>query len=314
VFSAGSDGKIVKWDITKLGSNFSKIDSMGIIHKALALSPDGKSLAVGGDYSRLYLYDAKTGARKTPLNGKITETWFLAYTFDGKGLISGGTERKVYYWDQNGGGAKEIHNSDSKINAIATSPIENLVVLGKSNGKIEILDLNTNLNVVLHNEDDNIAIVSLAFSRDGRYLAAGTEKGLVKRWDMKNKTAAPQVFRGHKARVNYIRFNHDNTRLATGSFDHTVSIWNMEDPTDPPIILKDHQDWVWSIEFTPDGNKLLAGCKDGKIRVWPTTIDQMSGIICDKTDRNLTTKEWEQFVGKDVIYESTCLKVAPSKK
>lgn len=312
VYSAGSDGKIVKWDISKVGNNATRIDSLpSLIHKALALSPDGKSLAVGGDYSELKIYDIEKKTSKS-LKGKISETWFLAYTFDGKGLISGGTEKKIYYWDQNG--AKEIHNSEQKINAIATSPTQNIIAIGKNNGKIELYDISTNQTTTLFKDEDNIGIVSLSFSRDGNYLAAGNEKGIVKKWDMKNKTALPMVFRGHGARVNYIRFNHNNTRLATGSFDKTVRIWNLEDPTDPPIVLHDHQDWVWSIEFTPDGEKLLAGCKDGKIRVWPTTISQMAGIICDKTNRNLNSKEWEQFVGKDVDYESTCSKLPPGAK
>jgi hypothetical protein len=40
----------------------------------------------------------------------------------------------------------------------------------------------------------------------------------------------------------------------------------------------------------------------------------MAGIICDKTTRNLNSKEWEQFVGKDVDYESTCAKFPPGPK
>jgi WD40 repeat protein len=137
-------------------------------------------------------------------------------------------------------------------------------------------------------------------------LAAGNEKGVVRMWDMTNKTLISSLT-GHTARVNNIRFSNDGNRLATGSFDKTVRVYNILNIFDPPIVLRDHDDWVWSIEFSPDGKKLLAGCKDNKIKVWPTRIDQMKDILCDKVKRNLSAKEWEQFVGSDIDYKKTCL-------
>lgn len=310
VYSAGSDGKVIKWDLYKKERNDSKIDSFPNIHKSLALSPDKKFLAVGGEYPYVKIYDLQNNTAKV-LKAKIAETWFLAYTYDNKYLISGGTEKKIYLWDQ--AGAKEIHNSTVKINAIATSPSENVIAIGKQDGSIQLYDITTG-QISNFASEEGLPVVSLSYSENGRYLASGNEKGVVKIWDMKAKATPPSIFRGHTARVNYIRFNKDNTRLATGSFDRTVRLWNFADPTDLPIVLHDHDDWVWSIEFSPDGQKVLAGCKDGKIRLWPTTIDQMADVICNKSNRNMTNKEWEQFVGQDVNYQKTCATLpVPSK-
>ena len=232
------------------------------------------------------------------------ETWFVGFTPDCKGFISSGNDKKILYWKIGVDTPVEISTSDSKINTIAISPIGNFIVVGKGNGEIALLDRDNNNSVTTFFQD-NTSIVSLAFSKNGLLLAAGNEKGLVRIWDMGTRNLLTTL-PGHSARVNNIRFSNDGERLATGSFDKTVRIWNVLSIFDPPIVLKDHDDWVWSIEFSPDGNKLLAGCKDNKIKVWPTKMDLMKDLICDKIKRNLSDKEWNQFVGDDITYKKTC--------
>jgi WD40 repeat protein len=308
IYSAGSDGKINRWDPKDAnGSRQTVGETMNLVHKAMALSPNNKLLASGGDYNYLQVFDLdKIGSKPKIIKSKTTETWFVGFTPDSKGLVSVGNDKKIFYWDLESNLPTQITSSDTKINTLALSPMgSNLIIVGKANGEISIIDRDKNNEIsVLHT--DNASIVSLAFSKNGKLLAAGNEKGMVRIFDMTTRTLFTSLS-GHTARVNNIRFNNDGDRLATGSFDKTVRLWNLLNIYDPPIVLKDHDDWVWSIEFSPDGNKLLAGCKDNQIKVWPTKIDLMKNIICDKITRNLNSKEWEQFVGDDINYRKTCL-------
>ncbi|HWZ22298.1 MAG TPA: hypothetical protein VNW06_06560, partial [Cytophagaceae bacterium] len=307
VFSAGSDGKIFKWNTNLIKENFIILsESPYSVHKALAISSDDKILVSGGDYSYLQLFDlTKPNSKPKIMNGKMAETWFLAYTYNNKGIISGGSEKKIYYWENQN--SKELYKSEVKINTIATSPIENNFIIGNVKGQLILFDLEHNNSVSMLYEDPlEIPIISTAYSKNGKLLAIGNEKGTVRIFDMTKKILYVTL-NGHSARVNNIIFSTNGGKLATASFDKTVRIWNMANLHDPPILLKDHDDWVWSIAFSADGEKLLAGCKDNLIRVWPTNMDLLANIICDKMNRNMNRKEWNQFVSEDVRYEKTCL-------
>jgi WD40 repeat protein len=109
--------------------------------------------------------------------------------------------------------------------------------------------------------------------------------------------------------VEHIIFNHAGTFMATCSKDKTVRLWNTDKNfKDQPIVLDDHGDWVWAAAFTPDDTQLLVGMHGTAITIhaWPTRIEAMSTKLCDYVGRNMTTEEWEIFVGEGIKYESTC--------
>jgi WD40 repeat protein len=70
-------------------------------------------------------------------------------------------------------------------------------------------------------------IRSLAFSRDGKTLAAGSYEGVIQLW---NIASGRQVgtLPGHISFVSSLAFSPDGTALASCSADNTLRIWKVQ--------------------------------------------------------------------------------------
>ncbi|QHT68892.1 High-affnity carbon uptake protein Hat/HatR [Rhodocytophaga rosea] len=305
VYSAGSDGKILRWDIENPEKTYTSLDQeKNSIVRTLALSRDNKWLAGGGEFSFIKIYNLSR-LDNPPQKIKIPSRliWFLSYTQADQGLVFSDSS-SVYHYDFKA--FNQLYRATSKINTIAVSPVHNTVALGNQAGQVIMLNLDKNgaESMLFQNKEP---ITAISFSQDGQLLAVGDTKGIVKVWDVKKQELISTLV-GHSARINNVSFSWDDKKLATGSWDKTVRLWNTSKWANLPIVLKDHPDWVWSVAFSADNDKLLAGCRDSFVRIWPTNAKTLADMICGKTKRNMSKKEWEQFVAEvtDVPYEKTC--------
>jgi WD40 repeat protein/energy-coupling factor transporter ATP-binding protein EcfA2 len=303
VYSAGSDGKIIRWNtLEKEKSHVVLADQKGLIHHTLALSSNNQTLAAGGDYPFIHLFDLqKTGYPVQKIKVPVQAVWFLSYINNNQGIVFADSAT-VYFYNLHS--FSKVYTTSSKINAIAVNPLDNQLAIGNEAGEIRLLNLNNTASQVLQIKDP---VTALSFSNKGSLLAIGDAKGMMRIWNSKTKVYEI-VLTGHSARIINIKFSWDDKKIASGSWDKTVRLWNTAAWNNLPIVLKDHTDWVWSISFRSDGEAILAGCRDSFVRVWPTNAKTMADILCDKTKRNMSKQEWEQFVAPidDISYEKTC--------
>ena len=97
------------------------------------------------------------------------------------------------------------------------------------------------------------AVRAVAFSRDGKWLAAAgglpARAGEVKLWDVASKTLS-QTFTGHADCIYAVAFSPDGTMLATASYDKLIKLWDMATAKEIRT-LRDHIDAVYALAFTP---------------------------------------------------------------
>jgi len=68
------------------------------------------------------------------------------------------------------------------------------------------------------------AVISVAFSLDGKMLASGSEDQTVKLWNIHTGECL-ETLHGHSKRVCSVAFSSDGKTLASGSGDETIKLW-----------------------------------------------------------------------------------------
>lgn len=108
---------------------------------------------------------------------------------------------------------------------IAASPTESIAAYigGLRNEELALLDLKVGQVTKLHVEKEQF-YSALAFSKDGKYLAVGTEKGRVQLWDVAEK-AAVRVLSTGQGKINCLAFYENSSKLVSAGQDTTILIW-----------------------------------------------------------------------------------------
>jgi len=143
----------------------------------------------------------------------------------------------------------------------------------------------------------DVNVNSLAFSPDGKVLAAGGNDGVIWLWNTETQSVANRLD-FHRDPVLSVAFSPDGKRLASGSQD-TVLLWDVGtgQRLSPP--LRAHSAAVTSVAFDSDGQWLASSGSNGSVIVWNFSISTWLSRACQVTGRNLTKAEWKQFFGHD---------------
>jgi WD40 repeat protein len=62
---------------------------------------------------------------------------------------------------------------------------------------------------------------------------------------------------------------------------------------------------VESVAFSPDGARIVSGSSDSTLRLWPV-LEAWADALCSKLPRNMSHKEWREWVSPDIDYIEQC--------
>ncbi len=235
--SAGLDRKIILWDAHE-GKPRHIFDSARLIH-CLAISPDGKWLAVGTENPVVELWDIETGKPGPKLSEHADWVTSLAFSGDGKQLASGDYAGKVCLWEMPS--AKKVRSLPappmpppkeppvpSPAEALAFSPDGKTLALGQGHGLIQLINL-ADGKLIRDLPGHTSAVTELAWHPTGNVLASASKDRTVRLWNPANAQAV-KVLEGHNAWVEGVVFLAQGARLASVSADQTVRLWDLTEP------------------------------------------------------------------------------------
>ena len=134
---------------------------------------------------------------------------------------------------------------------------------------------------ILPGDPAGYGVLQVAFSPDGKLLAAGYGDGYVRLWNpvTGQPVGAPlPVDTGSGGSVFVVAFSPDGKLLATGDADGTVRLWNpaTQQAVGAPLRADPGGD-VIGMAFSPDGKLLATADSDGYLRLWNPATRRPAG-------------------------------------
>jgi WD40 repeat protein len=244
---------------------------------AVAVAPDGKTLAVATEDNAAQLRDAGTGQLRHTLPGHADVVTGLAFARAGDLLATGSADRDVKLWDPATGRERlTLRGHTGWVYALAFAPDGKCLASAAYDKTVRLWDPPTGQTTgTLRGHKASVRAV--AFAPDGRTLASGGADRTVLLWDL--GTAAPRaVLKGHQGTVRAVAFAPDGKTLASAAEDGTVKLWDTASGRERAS-LRGHAGEVWALAFAPGGEVLASGGQDRAVKLWDVTAGALRGHL-----------------------------------
>ena len=240
-------------------------------------SPDGKTIAVGGQNVQLWDAAQRTVEAVRPLpDGTIVNG--IAYSPDGSLLAiacSNGTAELLNGTSLEPVGHPFQVTATGNAESVAFSRDGKVLATAADDGTIRLWSLADPARprqlASVHDSDNYV--YTIVFSPDGTTLAAASTDFFTRLWNVADPSHPVLLSKltGPTSYVIGLAFSPDNQLLAVGSADKTVRLWNVRDPGQPKLVgtpLTGPTGYVWALAFSPNGRTLAAGITDGTVWLW----------------------------------------------
>ncbi len=238
--------------------------------RSMAISPDGRTLAVGTDGRKIFLVDVgvpRIDGEPLVYEGTAEIDWVssVAFSPDGRTLASGGSDGLVL-WDvasrQQVSGLLTYRTPGGVdgIDAVVFTSDGREIVADASHGVV-LLDV-ASREWVGGTLPSTAGTVDLALSPDGRMLATVDNMGATL-WHLERREPVGPRLLAERLSVNAGAFSPDGKRLALAG-SPGIELWDVE--TQQRLeVLKTSDDGNAAVAFSPDGRYLLAAGSDGLV-------------------------------------------------
>ena len=218
-----------------------------VVVNALAFTPDGKHLVVGGHHELTVwsVADAKLVKR---VYTRAERAYAMLFLPTGQLVVAG---------------SRPGQEGDVRVFELAAK--------GKTQGGVEILDGVNDPKVMLKQllESDD-SVLCLSATPDGKKLAAGGCDRAVRVWDLSDgvlKAKLEQTIENHADWVLGVTLSADGKYLATAARDKTAKVWDLK-AKESVMTFPEHQAIVYGVALNKDASVGFSVGADKNLRTW----------------------------------------------
>jgi uncharacterized caspase-like protein/WD40 repeat protein len=269
---------------------------------ALAVSPDGKTIAAAGyfgpglgdqpPYGDVRLFDLSTGRIKAVLPGPEYVNHGLAFSPDGEFLAAGGQDGFVFLWRKDAAAEDGwVEHSQLDADSIHITKVTfaaggtRLVAVTADNG-IRLWDMATESGITLAEEAESLrdaGVWSLAVSGDGKLFATGSADGQVFVWSADDGSLV-RALPKQGFFVGALTFAGESSHLVVSCGNRCSEaprsrVWKLGEDT-PVAEYRGDNGVVFAAATTPDG--LLVATTDSAwqaIQVWDPLTGEKKQVL-----------------------------------
>ncbi|KAF2739616.1 WD40 repeat-like protein [Polyplosphaeria fusca] len=278
-------------------------------HVVTCLQFDTDKILTGSDDTNINVYDTKTGALRSRLEGHEGGVWALQY--EGNTLVSGSTDRSVRVWDIEKGKCTQVfqgHTSTVRCLVILKPtqigetldgqpilmPKEPLIITGSRDSSLRVWKLpQPGERSIMQsgpptNDHDNPYFIRAltghhhsvrAIAAHGDTLVSGSYDCTVRVWKISTGEVLHRL-QGHSQKVYSVVLDHARNRCISGSMDNLVKVWSLE--TGACLFnLEGHTSLVGLLDLSHE--RLVSAAADSTLRIWDPENGQCKSTLCAHT-------------------------------
>jgi WD40 repeat protein/tRNA A-37 threonylcarbamoyl transferase component Bud32 len=279
--SSNADRTVKLWDATT-GKELLALLGHAAPVNCVAFSPDGRHIASGSDDRSVRVWDTRTGQVVTQFNGHSEGVHSVAFLSDGMRVVSGSRTGFKVWKRSTGEVVTEQRTTPAGLASLALSENGKRLVVGHRypegdatrSSQIEIRDVDEN-KVLVSLKLPRVALIRVACSPDGAYVAASSLDQMIRVWDA--RTGAEVAILHTEDAATAVAFGPNGSPLAAGTENRLVMLWAL--PGKEVRVLGREGGLATSAVFSPDGRRLAAACGNGRqVLVW----DVLTGRVLSK--------------------------------
>ncbi|MEW6731956.1 MAG: protein kinase [Acidobacteriota bacterium] len=222
VISGDFEGKIFLWNLKE---NTSRQFAVGCIVHSLAISPDGRQLAVSSE-----ILDTASGERIFHLRDLAAllggDKYGLSFSSDGKLLACAAPENEdiVSLLDtKNWQVVARVSLKNRSLLNVSFSPNGKQLVTGGDDGTVRLWTVNPLRQVAMIGQHSS-RVKIVTFSPDGKQVVSTSDDQTIKLWDVAQERFIANIG-SHSSTIRSAVFASDGKRLVTGEDDKSVRIY-----------------------------------------------------------------------------------------
>jgi WD40 repeat protein/tRNA A-37 threonylcarbamoyl transferase component Bud32 len=291
--TASPSGELSWWDL----ATFRKQRAMAIEngHQALALSPDGRTVAVGVDRG-IRLIDASSRTVRATTRGLGASPTWLLFSPDGRTVVSTSLDGTATLWDARSATRREtLRGHSGAVQQPVFSPDGETLYTASHDSTAIAWDVagGTGLErrfTFTHdrNRDPIFDDHPGRFSPDGRLVALGLKRRGVSLRETASLRPAGRPLARTGGEVKDIAFAPDGRTLAAVTSNGRASLWDLETRSllRRPFRVADGS--ARGVSFSADGTMLATAGSDG-VKLWDARTGSGLGAVGATTSSGLIT-------------------------